>query len=56
MPEFMDRDQFRTALENAIKGKSANRAPFSIAWASGKLSRAHLLWFDPKSGDNLLKE
>lgn len=42
MPELMNRDQLRTALENAIKGKSANKAPFSIAWASGKLSRAHL--------------
>ena len=42
MAELMDRDTFRTALENAIKGKSANKAPFSVAWASGKLSRAHL--------------
>jgi pyrroloquinoline-quinone synthase len=38
----MNQDDFRTALENAIKGKSANKAPFSIAWASGKLTRAHL--------------
>jgi pyrroloquinoline-quinone synthase len=42
MPELMDRDQFRTALEQAIQGKSANKSPFSIAWATGKLSRAHL--------------
>src|SRR4029079_19410407 len=42
MPSLMNADQFRDALENAIKGKSANKAPFSIAWASGKLSRAHL--------------
>ena len=42
MAELMKQDQFRSALENAIKGKSANKAPFSIAWASGKLSRAHL--------------
>ena len=42
MPELMSRDVFRTALENAIKGKSANKAPFSIAWATGKLSRTHL--------------
>lgn len=42
MAELMNRDEFRSALENAIKGNSANRAPFSIAWASGKLSRAHL--------------
>ena len=42
MAELMHQDAFRTALENAIKGKSANTSPFSIAWASGKLSRAHL--------------
>ena len=42
MPELMDKAVFREALENAIKGKSANLAPFSIAWASGRLSRAHL--------------
>jgi pyrroloquinoline-quinone synthase len=38
----MNHVQFRAALENAIKGKSANKAPFSIAWASGKLTRTHL--------------
>ncbi|MGO4333180.1 iron-containing redox enzyme family protein, partial [Cupriavidus sp. 2TAF22] len=42
MPELMNREDFRAALENAIKGKSANKAPFSVAWASGKLSRDHL--------------
>lgn len=42
MADLMSKDEFRTALENAIKGKSANKAPFSVAWASGKLSRAHL--------------
>src|SRR6476646_11399222 len=42
MPDLMNHVEFRAALENAIKGKSANKAPFSIAWASGKLSRAHL--------------
>ena len=39
MSKLMNQDEFRTALENAIKGRSANKAPFSIAWASGKLSR-----------------
>jgi len=39
---LMDHTAFRAALENAIKGKSANQAPFSMAWAAGKLSRAHL--------------
>src|SRR2546423_14703265 len=42
MSALMSRDDFRTALEKAIQGKSANKAPFSIAWASGKLTRAHL--------------
>ena len=42
MTELMDHATFRSALENAIKGKSANTSPFSIAWAEGKLSRAHL--------------
>ena len=42
MTELMSRDDFRKSLEEAIKGKSANKAPFSIAWASGKLSREHL--------------
>ncbi|MGH7052177.1 MAG: TenA family transcriptional regulator [Acetobacteraceae bacterium] len=42
MTEQMNHVEFRAALENAIKGKSANKSPFSIAWASGKLSRAHL--------------
>ncbi len=42
MAELMNREDFRAALEEAIKGKSANKAPFSVAWASGKLTRAHL--------------
>lgn len=42
MPEVMNPDEFRTALENAIKGKSANGSPFSKAWASGTLTRAQL--------------
>jgi pyrroloquinoline-quinone synthase len=42
MAELMDPVTFRTALETAIKGKSANTSPFSIAWAQGRLSRAHL--------------
>ena len=42
MSELMSKDEFRTALENAIKGKSANKSPFSLAWAQGTLSRDHL--------------
>lgn len=42
MNQVMNRDDFRSALEKAIQGKSANKSPFSIAWASGRLARAHL--------------
>lgn len=42
MPELLSPPEFRSALESAIKGKSANKSPFSVAWASGKLTRAHL--------------
>jgi len=42
MPELMNQADFRAALENAIAGKAATKAPFSVAWASGKLSREHL--------------
>src|SRR5689334_24672903 len=42
MPTLLDQDDFRTALESAIQGKSATRSPFSIAWASGTLTRDHL--------------
>jgi pyrroloquinoline-quinone synthase len=42
MGQLLGKDEFRTALENAIRGRSANKAPFSIAWASGKLTREHL--------------
>ena len=42
MSALLSRDEFRTALENAIKGKSANQSPFSLAWAEGSLSREHL--------------
>ena len=42
LDRVLNPDELRTALENAIKGKSANKSPFSVAWASGKLSREHL--------------
>ena len=42
MTALMNRDQLRSALENAIQGKSANKSPFSLAWAEGSLSREHL--------------
>src|SRR2546421_562798 len=42
MAALMHPEDFRTALENAIKGRAATKAPFSVAWASGKLTRDHL--------------
>ena len=33
---------FAPPSKTRSRAKSANKAPFSIAWASGKLSRAHL--------------
>jgi pyrroloquinoline-quinone synthase len=41
MAELLDRDEFRTALEHAIKGREAKDAPFSKAWANGELERHH---------------
>lgn len=42
MATLMNHDEFRTALEQAIKGKSANASPFNVAWANGKLERKHM--------------
>ncbi len=42
MAEMMNHVAFRAALESAIRGRSANKSPFSVAWAAGRLSRAHL--------------
>jgi pyrroloquinoline-quinone synthase len=42
MAKLMNHVEFRAALEAAIQGKTATKSPFSVAWASGKLSRAHL--------------
>lgn len=41
MAELLDRDDFRAALQNALKGREAKDASFSKAWAEGKLKRDH---------------
>ena len=41
MAQLLDRDAFRTALEQAIKGREAKDASFSKAWANGELERHH---------------
>lgn len=39
--ELMSQDEFRVALQDAIKGREASTASFSKAWADGKLERHH---------------
>lgn len=41
MPELMDHDTFRKALKEAMKGREAKDASFSLAWSSGELKREH---------------
>jgi pyrroloquinoline-quinone synthase len=39
--ELLSPEDFRTALQDAIKGREAKDASFSKAWADGKLQRHH---------------
>ena len=39
--ELLSPEDFRTALQDAIKGREAKDASFSKAWADGKLERHH---------------
>jgi pyrroloquinoline-quinone synthase len=41
MTELLSQDEFRAALEDAIKGREARNASFSLAWANGELRREH---------------
>ena len=41
MAELLSKDEFRAALEEAIKGREAKNASFSLAWANGHLKREH---------------
>lgn len=41
MAELLSKDEFRVALEEAIKGREAKDASFSKAWADGELERHH---------------
>jgi pyrroloquinoline-quinone synthase len=38
---LLPRDEFRSQLEEAIKGREARNASFSVAWAHGILTRDH---------------
>jgi pyrroloquinoline-quinone synthase len=41
--DLLPPEEFRTALEGAMKGTMARDASFSRAWATGKLSRQHFV-------------
>jgi pyrroloquinoline-quinone synthase len=41
MAALLPRDEFRQALEDAIKGHQAKDASFSLAWSNGLLERKH---------------
>ena len=37
MADLLSKDEFRVALEEAIKGREAKNASFSKAWADGEV-------------------
>lgn len=41
LTELLSKDEFRKQLEEAIKGNHSQKAPFTVAWAEGKLGRKH---------------
>ncbi|MGP4079058.1 TenA family transcriptional regulator [Pseudalkalibacillus sp. R45] len=41
MAKLLSKDEFRKELEEAIKGNHSQKAPFTVAWAEGKLERHH---------------
>lgn len=41
MTQLLSKDEFRSALQEAIKGREAKNASFSEAWAGGQLKREH---------------
>jgi pyrroloquinoline-quinone synthase len=41
MAKLLDKTQFRAALKEAMQGREAKDASFSVAWSSGKLQREH---------------
>ncbi len=41
MAELLSKDDFRKALKEAMKGREAKDASFSVAWSSGELKKEH---------------
>ena len=45
MTKLLSKDEFRKELEEAIKGNHSQKAPFTVAWAEGKLEKKHFaIW------------
>ena len=42
MTKLLSKDEFRKELEEAIKGNHSQKAPFTVAWAEGKLKKKAL--------------
>jgi pyrroloquinoline-quinone synthase len=40
-PEFMNKEAFRRALEQAIEDNAVAKAPFTTMWANGELKKEH---------------
>ncbi|TLS53611.1 iron-containing redox enzyme family protein [Paenibacillus antri] len=40
-PQFMNKEEFRRALEQAIEGNAVAKAPFTTMWANGELQKEH---------------
>jgi pyrroloquinoline-quinone synthase len=40
-PKLMNKQEFRAALEQAIEGNAVAKAPWTIMWANGELSKEH---------------
>ncbi|MCG8504808.1 MAG: iron-containing redox enzyme family protein [Sphingomonadales bacterium] len=41
MTAVLDKDSFKAAIKDAMKGREAKDASFSLAWSNGELSREH---------------
>lgn len=41
MTKLMNHEEFRAAIKQAMQGRAAKDASFSLAWANGELSREH---------------
>ena len=52
MAELLPPEEFRTALEDAIKGREAKNASFSQAWANGEPGNYFQIFVVQQTSDN----